>query len=312
MSQTVSVIIAAYNAQDFIHRAIESAAAQSLRPLEIIVIDDCSNDGTCGAVQSIAAKYEDGFIKLLRLPVNGGPSAARNAGIRAARGDWIAVLDADDAYFPARLETLVREATARNADIIADNMCYWNPHTDIRSAPLFRDEVKIIDLDMFLQHSFPREGEADYGLLKPVFLSKFLNNYGLFYAEDTRHGEDFLFILEALFKNARYVFVPTLGYLYSSRDTGLSRTQVNYRKIVEDTEKICVHPGIKDNPEALRALQKRAKSAGELADAQDMSVWFKSGDGRKVAAFAFQSPRNFFLFAKKSLLYATKKMGLKI
>ena len=306
MTQTVSVIIAAYNAEDFIHRAILSAAGQTMRPLEIIVVDDFSNDGTYGAVQTLAAKYEDGFVRLLRLPVNSGPSAARNTGFRAARGDWIAVLDADDAYLPARLEILVHEAVSADADIIADNMCYWNPHTDVRSAPMFGRERKIVDLDMFLARSYPGE-EADYGLLKPVFSKNFLAANNLSYAEGTRHGEDFLFILEALFKDAHYIVTPEPGYLYASRDSGLSRTEVNYRKIVEDTENLCLHPRIKNNAQALQALKKRRESALKLADEQDISTWFKSRDFRKMIAYTLRSPRNFCIFLKKFVRFALKK-----
>ena len=92
-----SVIIPAYNAEAFIARAIDSVLAQTWPAHEILVIDDGSGDGTA----DIVAKYGD-RVRCLRQD-NAGVSAARNAGARAASGDWLAFLDADDWYYPDRL-----------------------------------------------------------------------------------------------------------------------------------------------------------------------------------------------------------------
>ncbi|MEJ5260300.1 MAG: glycosyltransferase family 2 protein [Anaerohalosphaeraceae bacterium] len=98
----ISVIIPAYNAETVIRRAIDSVLAQTLPPCEIIVVDDGSADGTRQAVQSYG-----GRIRYIRQD-NQGASAARNAGIQAASGEWIAFLDADDEWLPDRLALQVR------------------------------------------------------------------------------------------------------------------------------------------------------------------------------------------------------------
>ena len=120
MMPTVSVIIAAYNCRPTIGRAIESACKQTLRDIEIIVADDASTDGTFDFVKLLADA--DKRIKLIKLPQNGGPGVARNAAIKAAIGDWIAVLDADDWYEPRRLEALLKAAKDLNADLVCDNL----------------------------------------------------------------------------------------------------------------------------------------------------------------------------------------------
>ena len=97
----VSVVIPAYNAEAAIARAILSALGQTASPLEVIVVDDGSSDTTASVVESIV---EDSRLRLLRQPVNHGPSAARNRGLDAARGEWIAYLDADDSWHPEKLE----------------------------------------------------------------------------------------------------------------------------------------------------------------------------------------------------------------
>ena len=95
---TISVIIPAYNAAKFVQDAIRSALAQTYAPLEVIVVDDGSADDTA----AVAAQVP-GPVRVIRQQ-NGGPAAARNHGIREAKGDWIALLDADDSWLPFKLE----------------------------------------------------------------------------------------------------------------------------------------------------------------------------------------------------------------
>lgn len=100
-SPAVSVIIPAFNAAATLEVALRSALAQTHRPLEIIVVDDGSSDDT----SAIVASYPPP-VKLLRQ-ANAGCGPARNTGARAASGDWLAFLDADDAWLPRKLERQV-------------------------------------------------------------------------------------------------------------------------------------------------------------------------------------------------------------
>lgn len=95
----VSVIIPTYNGRRWIGRAIDSVLVQSYRIIEIIVVDDCSTDDT---IDFISTQYPD--VRVHRQNSNKGPSAARNAGIRIARGEFIAFLDSDDIWLPNKLE----------------------------------------------------------------------------------------------------------------------------------------------------------------------------------------------------------------
>lgn len=94
---TISVVIPCYNAERYIGATLRSVLAQSLRPAEVIVVDDGSSDGSADVVRS-------GFpgVTLLRQP-NQGVAAARNHGIEHAGGDWIAFVDADDIWLPGKL-----------------------------------------------------------------------------------------------------------------------------------------------------------------------------------------------------------------
>jgi glycosyltransferase involved in cell wall biosynthesis len=100
----VSVVIPAYNAAKFIAMAIDSALAQSYKPSEIIVVDDGSQDNT----RSIVEQYENKVRYFHQT--NAGPAAARNMGVREARGEWIAFLDSDDYWDRDHLKLLLKHA----------------------------------------------------------------------------------------------------------------------------------------------------------------------------------------------------------
>ncbi len=111
---SVSVVIAAYNAERTIEAAVASVARQTLLPLELLVVDDASTDGTAAAAGRAVAALPGG--RVLRQPRNGGPAAARNAGVAAATGEWVAFLDGDDVWLPWKLERQTA-AVARQPDV---------------------------------------------------------------------------------------------------------------------------------------------------------------------------------------------------
>jgi glycosyltransferase involved in cell wall biosynthesis len=94
---SISVVIPAYNAAKFIVRAIDSVLAQSRRPDEVIVVDDGSTDETADKIKKFGSQIRYIYQE------NAGAGVARNTGIEAAGGEWIAFLDADDEWLPERL-----------------------------------------------------------------------------------------------------------------------------------------------------------------------------------------------------------------
>lgn len=117
-SPKISVVIPAYNAEATVAKTLESVLAQSLPAHEVIVVDDGSRDNTSDVVEKFAPQ-----VRLIRQE-NAGPSAARNHGIREATGDWIALLDADDTWWPEKLE----KQAAHLADDVALVHCYASPN----------------------------------------------------------------------------------------------------------------------------------------------------------------------------------------
>jgi succinoglycan biosynthesis protein ExoO len=103
---SVTVILPTYNSASFVSRAIDSVLGQQGdHRLELIIVDDCSTDVT---VELIKQRYgADARVKVIVSERNGGPGIARNLALAEAKGDWIALIDADDAWTADRLSALL-------------------------------------------------------------------------------------------------------------------------------------------------------------------------------------------------------------
>ncbi|RPJ29520.1 MAG: glycosyltransferase family 2 protein [Chloroflexi bacterium] len=117
----VSIIIPTYNRSAYIARAVKGAQDQSFSDHEIIVVDDDSKDNTARIVAELSSA--DPRIRWIKHSVNRGSQAARNAGIKAARGEWIAFLDSDDEWLSSSLEVRLAEAEKHKVKIVYSD-CY--------------------------------------------------------------------------------------------------------------------------------------------------------------------------------------------
>lgn len=262
---TVTVLIAAYNAAPFLHRAVHSALNQTVSVLEVLVVDDASEDDTACTARLLS--MADHRVRLIALPQNGGPSKARNAGLDQARGDWVAVLDADDAFLPDRLERMLKVAQATRADIVLDNFSWYDPATRTVGGPgipASRD-VEHVDVYRFAAQARPFTDQADWGLLKPLFRRHFLTEHGLRYPEFSRHGEDYLFALSILLAGGRCTLIRTPGYLYTHRSSGMSRTLVDYDSMATHTTRLAHQPQISADRKLRRLLCARSRAIHRLA-----------------------------------------------
>jgi glycosyltransferase involved in cell wall biosynthesis len=117
-ANSVSVVMPTYNAEGFVAAALDSVNRQDMRPAEVVVVDDGSNDGTVAAVQAWQRTASPDFVLQLVTQANSGASAARNAGISRATSTWVALLDADDLWEPNHLAVLM-DAAAKAGDVVA-------------------------------------------------------------------------------------------------------------------------------------------------------------------------------------------------
>ena len=112
----ISIIMAVYNAEKTIEYAIDSVLNQTYPNFELLVINDCSTDGTAELVSSIMAK--DCRVRLISNEKNSGVSCTRKNGLNEAKGSWIAILDSDDAWAPEKLEKQIALQKKMNADLL--------------------------------------------------------------------------------------------------------------------------------------------------------------------------------------------------
>jgi teichuronic acid biosynthesis glycosyltransferase TuaG len=120
VSRTYSVVIPAYNAERSIEACLASVVGQTLAPLEVLVVDDASCDGTGEVIRRFEGRFAAAGVQLtyMRLDHNSGPSAARNQGIREAKGEYIAFLDADDRWIDEKLAVVDRFASGSTAGLV--------------------------------------------------------------------------------------------------------------------------------------------------------------------------------------------------
>jgi succinoglycan biosynthesis protein ExoO len=196
----VSVVIPVYNSASTLRAAVTSVLRQTLEQIEILIVDDASQDGSLALARELA--MNDSRIRVLALPANRGKSNAMNVAISEARGAWIAVLDADDWYEPERLATLVALAESRSVALAADNQYFHDAAADriVRTAfPVPQSDKPQPDRPLtrqaFVVGSNPY-ADFDYGMLKPVVRAEFIRRTGLTYRENTRLSEDFLYLVE--------------------------------------------------------------------------------------------------------------------
>jgi glycosyltransferase involved in cell wall biosynthesis len=121
---TVSVIIPAYNCGDLIAEAVESVRRQTYQDLECIVVDDGSTDDTWQVLEALASRWER--LRTFRI-AHAGLAAARNRGIAEMRGQWLALLDADDLWLPRKLQRCMDYLRAH-----PDLSIVYTPMTPIR------------------------------------------------------------------------------------------------------------------------------------------------------------------------------------
>ena len=218
-----SILVPLYNSAPTLTRCLASALRQTVTDIEILVADDASTDG--GAAIAEATARTDPRIRLIRLPVNGGKPRAMNVMVAQAQGEWLAVLDADDAFHPARLERLIGAAERHRVDMAADNLLYIDAGLPDADDPTALGTVLRAAFDtagpdrVFGRAEFVAGADSfgafDYGILKPVVRRSFVRAHGLAYSEASRLAEDFTYLLAYVLAGGQCVLLSEPLYSWT-------------------------------------------------------------------------------------------------
>jgi len=231
----VSVVIAAYNVSAHIERALQSALAQTMPDMEILVVDDASSDDTADRVAALAAS--DPRIRLIRQERNGGPACARNQALLSAQGRWIAVLDADDSWAPTRLRQLL-DASAE-CDLVFDNLMGFDLHADCITGPIFPQlPPSGLTLEELLAPKAPGT-TYDFGYLQPLMRTAFLRKHDITYVPELRANEDLVLSVMALMAGGRTATVSDPLYIYTTPIGGHSGRPSSASKTIPGTSPVC-------------------------------------------------------------------------
>lgn len=196
MNDLVTIIIPAYNVQDYIFRAIESSINQTYDNIEIVIVDDGSTDNT----KCVLEKYRNNIKVNIICKENGGVSSARNSAVDACSGKWLLFLDSDDWLEKNAVEKLLELADGNDSYLICCDryFAYFNREGDIYKERQ-RDAAESIKVD--LEDALVTVGNGKYNLQSScykLFSSSIIKNNHLKFDTSIYHGEDGLFVYEYL------------------------------------------------------------------------------------------------------------------
>lgn len=198
----ISVIIPHYNQKEFLADAVNSVYEQTYllnkceKPsVEIVVVDDASTDLEGTSWMDVSCNT------IIKRKVNGGVAVTRNDGVRAAKGDYIAFLSADDEWTPTFLEEAMKTMTETNADVVYSD--YYRMDADGRIFQEFR-EFHTDSMTDFKIHAWQRCNVMFSAILikRKVFDT-------VMFDDAFRFGEDYLWLLKAMF-HFKFVHIPKL------------------------------------------------------------------------------------------------------
>lgn len=212
----VSVIMPVYNARKYISTTIESVLHQTYTDFELILVDDGATDGS-GEICDTYAKQDSRIVMIHQK--NGGICKARNTGLNAAKGKYIAFCDHDDLYQPQYLERAIQAAEKTNAELVKFSYRSEYSHNGI----ITRNTEETVPDAVYCVEALVK---SNYELLNKVirvlwnglYKRNLIERIGLRFNEDIRAGmEDFTFNLQLLQELEEIVFIPDILFVHYSR-----------------------------------------------------------------------------------------------
>jgi glycosyltransferase involved in cell wall biosynthesis len=240
---TISVLIAVYNGEPFIQRSLDSVYAQTRPPEEILVVDDGSADHTPSILRANEPR-----IRVISQ-ANGGRSLARNVGLRAAQGDYVAFLDADDEYLPLHLEQLAACAAETEAELVSDviGLPYFGEHDRLPGRFGARNGRRhLANCRLWIQNSMVKR--------------QWVLDQRVQFDSEWSIAEDVLFFWECILMGARIGFVRRVGTRIGIHDANTTAdpflTLATTLRAYDHLEKFAQERGVARSAALRRAIAK--------------------------------------------------------
>ena len=233
-SPRISVIVPVYNVEQYLPRCVESILAQTYENLEIILVDDGSTDASPALCDARAAA--DSRFHVLHQ-ANAGVSAARNAALERATGQYLQFVDGDD-YLPSTAtERLVRTAGATGADLVIGR--FWRVAGTRKALQGHIRREGVFTRREFAEEMLKAPANFYYGVLwNKLYRREIIAQNQLGFAPDVHWAEDLIFNMGYLEHAEVFVSIPEAGYHYIQNPKSLCHTQIDLRGIVENKTQI--------------------------------------------------------------------------
>lgn len=224
----ISVIVTAYNIEAYLPRCMESLLAQTYPALEIILVDDGSEDGTPGICDEYAADYER--VRVIHKE-NGGPSSARNAGVAIASGDFIGYVDGDDWVEPEMYERMLEACLEKEADLA---VCSYRQVG--KGAEEIHPTGKVLELERQEALELYISGHPQYHIYHSVWSKLFKRELiADIQFPEGRKSEDIMYTTRALVKASKCVFLDTPYYNYMmDRESSIMNSKFHERRFRDE------------------------------------------------------------------------------
>ena len=215
VSRLTSIIVPAYNAESKIEQTLRTIILQTYSQYEVIIINDASTDNTEQTARNFLNKHNVDF-QIITHEKNKGVSAARNTGIKAAHGEYICFVDADDRIEENYLSLLCAKAEKENADIV---LCGYKIHNESKNTYDHRD-IKLKRELRSARDYFPAwlMRKIPSNIWSCLFRKKFLEDNNLMFHEGCHFSEDEEFLVKALSASQCTSFLNELLYVYVIHD----------------------------------------------------------------------------------------------
>lgn len=221
----ISVIIPIYNAELYIEDALNSVFSQTYSDVECILVDDCGSDSSMDIInRMIADSAHKDKVRIIRQEKNSGPAAARNIGLRAAKGDYIFFMDSDDYITPECLELHLQKLESTQADFSIGNTRLEGAKS-LHIKTISSDIEKMNPMQAFLQRKWLNSA------WNKLFPKQFLIKNNLFFEEGMSY-EDIIWSFKLALKSESIAVVPQQTYIYKINAGSFTSSKVGNIKIV--------------------------------------------------------------------------------
>lgn len=223
----ITIIIPVYNTEKYLKKCLDSVYQLNLNNKEIILVNDCSTDNSLEMLTQYKEKFKENTI-IINHKINQGLSAARNSGIKKAKGKYLFFLDSDDFVDAKELEKFFKEALETNVEILIGNYYLYYSKSDIEkfkySPKIMKNEISGLD---FMEQSFKNNCMSIISC-RSLYKKNFLIKNNLFFINGLLH-EDIAFTSTVLFLTKKVRYSDKYFYYYRQNREGSIMKKLSYK-----------------------------------------------------------------------------------